>query len=74
MARRRNGTFIITGGMPGPEPQDVSLPRGKAGVRTLVTPLDQQYGSSGVHVAPVTVAGPVAPGTGYGTDDIAEHY
>lgn len=74
MARRGNGTFIITGGMPSPDPRYVSLSLGKAGVRTLVTLLDQEYGPSGVHVATVTVAGPVAPGTNFDPDDIAEHY
>jgi NAD(P)-dependent dehydrogenase (short-subunit alcohol dehydrogenase family) len=74
MARRGSGSFIITGGMPEPKPQYVSLSLGKAGVRTLVTLLDQEYGPSGVHVASVTVAGPVAPGTAFDPDDIAEHY
>src|ERR1022692_3110306 len=36
MARRGNGSFIITGGMPEPKPQYVSLSLGKAGVRVLV--------------------------------------
>src|SRR5215469_6471060 len=74
MARRGNGTFIVTGGMPSPDPRHVSLSLGKAGVRTLVTLLDQEYGPSGVHVATVTVAGPIAPGTNFDPDDIAEHY
>ncbi|MEO3884464.1 SDR family NAD(P)-dependent oxidoreductase [Nonomuraea sp. B5E05] len=74
MAARGNGTFLITGGMPEPKPQYTSLSLGKAGVRTLVTLLDREYGPSGVHVASVTVAGPVAPGTGFDPDDIAEHY
>ncbi|GAA2109198.1 SDR family NAD(P)-dependent oxidoreductase [Actinomadura alba] len=74
MARRGSGTFLITGGMPEPKPQYVSLSLGKAGVRTLVTLLDQAYGTSGVHVASVTVAGPVAAGTDFDPDDIAEHY
>lgn len=74
MARRGNGTFIITGGMPEPDPKYVSLSLGKAGVRTLVTLLDQEYGPSGVHVATVTVAGAVAPGTNFDPDDIAEQY
>lgn len=46
----------------------------EAGVRALVMMLDNQYRSSGVHVATVTVAGPVAPGTAFDPDDIAEHY
>lgn len=74
MAARGGGSFLITGGMPEPKPQYVSLSLGKAGVRTLVMLLDQAYGPSGVHVASVTVAGPVAPGTGFDPDDIAEHY
>lgn len=74
MARRGNGSFLVTGGMPEPKPEYVSLSLGKAGVRTLVTLLDQTYGASGVHVASVTVDGPVAPGTDFDPDDIAEHY
>jgi NAD(P)-dependent dehydrogenase (short-subunit alcohol dehydrogenase family) len=73
-ARRGRGTFIITGGMPEPKPQYVSLSLGKSGVRTLVTLLDQEYGPQGLHVASVTVDGPVAPGTAFDPDDIAEHY
>ncbi|MEV0379674.1 SDR family NAD(P)-dependent oxidoreductase [Nonomuraea sp. NPDC050643] len=74
MARRGSGTFIVTGGMPEPKAAYVSLSLGKAGVRTLVTMLDEEYGPSGVHAASVTVAGPVAPGTPFDPDDIAEHY
>ncbi|MGO4749181.1 SDR family NAD(P)-dependent oxidoreductase, partial [Streptomyces sp. 2MCAF27] len=74
MAERGSGTFLITGGMPEPKPQYLSLSLGKAGVRSLVALLDQQYGASGVHVATVTVDGPVAPGTDFDPDVIAEHY
>ncbi|MDN3262517.1 SDR family NAD(P)-dependent oxidoreductase [Streptomyces sp. CSDS2] len=74
MATRGSGTFLVTGGMPEPKPQYVSLSLGKAGVRTLIALLDQQYGPSGVHAASVTVDGPVAPGTDFDPDDIAEHY
>lgn len=74
MAERGHGTIIVTGGMPDPKPEYVSLSLGKAGVRTLVALLDARYGSSGVHVASVTVAGAVAPGTAFDPDDIAEHY
>jgi NAD(P)-dependent dehydrogenase (short-subunit alcohol dehydrogenase family) len=74
MAERGSGSIIITGGMPEPDPRYVSLSLGKAGVRALVTLLDKQFGPSGVHVATVTVAGVVAPGTAYDPDDIAEHY
>ncbi|WP_067478679.1 SDR family NAD(P)-dependent oxidoreductase [Actinomadura hibisca] len=74
MAARDGGSFLVTGGMPEPKPDYLSLSLGKASVRTLVTLLDQRYGASGVHVASVTVAGPVAPGTAFDPDDIAEHY
>ncbi|TCO24743.1 NADP-dependent 3-hydroxy acid dehydrogenase YdfG [Kribbella steppae] len=74
MAERGSGSFIVTGGMPEPKPDYASLSLGKAGVRTLVTLLDQQYSASGVHAASVTVGGAVAPGTAYDPDDIAEHY
>ncbi|GAA4232903.1 hypothetical protein GCM10022254_34070 [Actinomadura meridiana] len=74
MARRGTGSFLITGGMPEPKPQYVSLSLGKAGVRTLVRLLDQEYGPAGVHAASVTVDGPVAPGTPFDPDLIAEHY
>jgi hypothetical protein len=72
MAQRRHGTFIITGGMPEPDLRYVSPSLGKAGVRTLVTLLDQEYGPSGVYIA--TVTGAVAPGTPCDPKDIAEHY
>ncbi|MER7845755.1 SDR family NAD(P)-dependent oxidoreductase [Kitasatospora sp. NPDC096077] len=74
MAERGRGTVLITGGMPEPKPAYVSLSLGKAGVRALVTLLDQTYGPSGVHAASVTVDGPVAPGTAFDPDVIAEHY
>jgi len=74
MAQRGSGSFLITGGMPEPKPEYVSLSLGKAGVRALVTLLDKQYGPAGVHIATVTVDGPIAPGTALDPDDIAEHY
>lgn len=74
MARRGSGTFIVTGGMPEPKRDYASLSLGKAGVRTLVDLLDLEHGAAGVHVASVTVDGPVAPGTAFDPDDIADHY
>ncbi|WP_280425164.1 SDR family NAD(P)-dependent oxidoreductase [Nocardia carnea] len=74
MARRGSGSFIVTGGMPKPKPEYVSLSLGKAGVRALVDLLDKQYSASGVHIATVTIDGLVAPGTAFDPDDIAEHY
>src|SRR6266545_2269972 len=66
------GSFIITGGMPTPDPRYTSLSLGKAGVRALVTLLDAHYRPAGIHVATVTIAGPVAPGTPFDPTDIAE--
>lgn len=74
MAQRGSGSILLTGGMPEPKWQYTSLSLGKAGVRTLVRILDQRYGDAGVHAASVTVDGPVAPGTDFDPDDIAEHY
>lgn len=72
MASRGGGTFVVTGGMPEPTADYVSLSLGKAGVRTLVDLLQRKYGA--VHFASVTVGGVVAPGTAYDPDDIADHY
>jgi NADP-dependent 3-hydroxy acid dehydrogenase YdfG len=74
MAQRAGGSFLVTGGMPEPDPRFTSLSLGKAGVRALVSLLDKQYGQAGVHFAVVTVAGTVEPGTVFDPDDIAEHY
>ncbi len=74
MVEAGKGTYVITGGMPTPVPEVASLSLGKAGVRALTELLDKQFGSSGVHVATVTVGGTVAPGTAFDPDDIAEHY
>lgn len=61
--------------MPVPVPERVSLSLGKAGVRALVELLDGYYGPGGVHAATVTVAGgPVAVGTAFDPDDIADQY
>jgi NAD(P)-dependent dehydrogenase (short-subunit alcohol dehydrogenase family) len=74
MAERGRGTFLITGGMPASKPEYASLSLGKAGVRTVVSLIDQQYGAAGLHAASITVSGGVAPGTGWDPDEIAGHY
>jgi NADP-dependent 3-hydroxy acid dehydrogenase YdfG len=74
MQERGRGTFLVTGGMPRPVPSHLSLSLGKAGARALASMLAEQYAPSGVHVATVTVAGAIAPGTSYDPDLIAEHY
>lgn len=74
MVKAGGGTIVMTGGMPQPDPEVASLSLGKAGVRALVELLDRAYGSLGLHVATVTVAGAVAAGGPYDPDDIAEYY
>ncbi len=74
MAARGEGTFLITSGMPKPMRDRFSLSLGRAGVRTLVTLLDEEWGAEGVHFASITVGGTVGPGTAFDPDDIAEHY
>jgi NAD(P)-dependent dehydrogenase (short-subunit alcohol dehydrogenase family) len=74
MAERGTGTIIVTGGMRDAVPGATSLSITKAALRALTELLATEYGPAGVHVATVTVAGAVAPGTAYDPDDIAERY
>jgi NAD(P)-dependent dehydrogenase (short-subunit alcohol dehydrogenase family) len=74
MAEAREGTILITGGMPEPIPEATSLSLGKAGVRALTELLARAYEPAGVHVATVTVAGAVAPGSAFDPDEIAAEY
>jgi NAD(P)-dependent dehydrogenase (short-subunit alcohol dehydrogenase family) len=74
MADAGRGTILLTGGMPEPIPDVTSLSLGKAGVRALAELLARAYEPSGVHVATVTVAGAVAPGSTFDPDEIAEEY
>lgn len=74
MATRGSGTILLTGGMPSPDPDYISLSLGKAGVRALTQLLATKYGPSGIHVATVTVGGAIAPGTVLDPDAIAAHY
>ena len=74
MISNGGGTIITTGGMPEPDPHFVSLSLGKAGVRALTAMLASAYGPAGLHVATVTVCGPVAADTAFDPADIAEHY
>ena len=74
MAQAGRGTILLTGGMPDPSPDVTSLSLGKAGVRALAQLAARAYEPSGVHVATVTVAGAVAPGSAFDPDEIAEQY
>ncbi|MFP5072126.1 SDR family oxidoreductase [Pseudonocardia nantongensis] len=74
MAAAGGGRYLLTAGMPAPLPQLTSLSLGKAGLRALAELLDRHYAGDGVRTATVTVCGPVAPGTRYDPDDIADRY
>jgi NAD(P)-dependent dehydrogenase (short-subunit alcohol dehydrogenase family) len=74
MTEAGEGTILLTGGMPEPIPEVTSLSLGKAGVRALTELLARAYEPAGVHVATVTVAGAVAPGTAFDPAEIAEEY
>jgi NAD(P)-dependent dehydrogenase (short-subunit alcohol dehydrogenase family) len=74
MAGTGTGTIVITGGMPQPSPEQTSLSLGKSGLRTLADLLAKTYEPLGIHVATVTIAGPVAPGTAFDPDIIADQY
>ncbi|KQR98532.1 hypothetical protein ASG12_08830 [Williamsia sp. Leaf354] len=74
MGQAGGGRFLLTAGMPHPLPALTSLSLGKAGVRALAELLDTGHRDHGVRCATVTVCGPVAPGTRYDPDLIAETY
>lgn len=74
MAERGAGTMILTSGMPHPLPDALSLSLGKAALRALTELLAVQFEPAGVHVAAVTIAGAVAPGTEFDPDVIADEY
>jgi NAD(P)-dependent dehydrogenase (short-subunit alcohol dehydrogenase family) len=74
MERAGRGTILLTGGMPEALPDVTSLSLGKAGVRALAELLARAYEPAGVHVATVTVAGTVAPGSAFDPAEIAEEY
>lgn len=70
------GTILLTGGGLALEPmaRAAALSIGKAGIRSLASTLAEELGPEGVHVATVTVCGPVSPGTHFDPDLIAEEY
>jgi NADP-dependent 3-hydroxy acid dehydrogenase YdfG len=59
------GTILLTGGRLAlnPDPNYLSLSIGKAGIRTLALGLFDAFKAKGIHVATVTVAGAVSPGS-----------
>ena len=74
--RTAGGTMLFTGGglALNPWPQAAALAVGKAGLRNLVYSLGAELESLGIHVATVTIAGMVQPGTEFDPERIAEVY
>jgi NAD(P)-dependent dehydrogenase (short-subunit alcohol dehydrogenase family) len=75
MIERKSGSVLLTGGgfALQPYPDYLSLSIGKAGIRALAQGLFESFKEKGVHVATVTVAGFVDPGTKE-TEAVAEQF
>ena len=65
MTERGSGTILLTGGGLAlePKPNYVSLSIGKAGIRALTHALFENFKQKGIHIATVTVAAFVSPGS-----------
>jgi NAD(P)-dependent dehydrogenase (short-subunit alcohol dehydrogenase family) len=78
MREAGSGTILFTGGGLALNPQYgaglASLTAGKSALRGLTYALAAEFADDGVHVATVTVAGPIAPGTAFGPERIADRY
>ncbi len=76
MRTQQQGTILFTGGGLSlfPAPPYASLAIGKAGIRNLTYSLAGEVADEGIHVATVTVAGFVQPGTFYDPALIAEQF
>lgn len=72
------GTMLFTGGGLALNPHHgagvASLTAGKSGLRGFVHALAGELGPDSIHVATVTIAGTVAPGTAFDPDAIAERF
>jgi NAD(P)-dependent dehydrogenase (short-subunit alcohol dehydrogenase family) len=78
MRARGGGTILLTGGglalNPGYGARIASLTAGKAALRGLGFALHEGLKPEGIHLAMVTIAGTVAPGTAFDPDRIADSY
>ena len=65
MSERGSGSILLTGGGYSlkPNPDYLSLGIGKAGIRAMALGLFESLAQSGIHVATVTVAASVVPGS-----------
>jgi short-subunit dehydrogenase len=70
------GTILFTGGgfADHPVPALATLSLGKAALRSAGTILGAELAETGVQVATITIAGPIAAGTAFDPDRIAEAY
>jgi NADP-dependent 3-hydroxy acid dehydrogenase YdfG len=75
MFQRGEGTILLTGGgyALSPNPEFLSLSIGKAGIRALAQGLFEEFKAKGVHVAMVTVAAVVKPGSAE-AKAVADHF
>lgn len=75
MAAQGSGSLLLTGGgfSLAPSPDYISLSIGKAGIRALALGLFEDFKTKGLHVATVTVAAFVTPGSDHATA-VAEHF
>jgi NAD(P)-dependent dehydrogenase (short-subunit alcohol dehydrogenase family) len=73
-----SGTLLFTGGGLALAPQAgagvVGLTAAKSALRGFTYALAEELRPEGIHVATVTIAGTVAPGTAFAAERIAEHY
>ena len=76
MREAGSGTFIATGGYASVFPwwEYASIALDKAALRNSVTMLHDQLKPEGVHVAGVTITGPIAPGTPAAPEVLAESF
>ncbi len=76
MQKNGRGTILFTGGGLALYPSAAysSLAIGKAGIRSLAFSLAEELAPTNIHIATVTVAGFVKPGTAFDPDKIAAHY
>ena len=75
MSKRGSGTILLTGGGYAlePNPEFLSLSTGKAGIRALAHGLFDAMKQKGIHVATVTVAAAVTPGS-KNAEAVGEHF
>ncbi|HYD15454.1 MAG TPA: SDR family NAD(P)-dependent oxidoreductase [Hyphomicrobium sp.] len=75
MAAQGAGSILLTGGgfALAPSPDYISLSIGKAGIRALAQGLFEDFKTKNIHVATVTVAAWVSPGSDH-AGAVAEHF